>query len=151
MLVCKTVSDCRPTAAKVLKLLVSIFTEEDDPYIQVDLVELINKADERVLSMGLPGGSFLESTNEDSNGFLKRRIKEFKVAIHIVPYLQHDPYTKHHIHPYKKDGVPGVLEIFRLHGKVKFTRKQGWRRQVFQIKDGFLKYFKSSAVRCMHI
>ena len=39
-----------------------------------------------------------------------------------------------------------MLDIYRLHGRVKLTRRQDWRSQIFQIKDGFLKYFKNDVV-----
>ena len=45
---------------------------------------------------------------------------------------------------YYQGGVPGVLDIYRLYGRVK--RRQDWRSQVFQIKDGFLKYFRNNVV-----
>ena len=41
-------------------------------------------------------------------------------------------------------GEFGTLEIYRFHGKMK--RKQDWREQDFQIKNGFLRYFKSNTV-----
>ena len=37
-----------------------------------------------------------------------------------------------------------MLDIYRLYGRVK--RRQDWRSQVFQIKDGFLKYFRNNVV-----
>lgn len=44
-----------------------------------------------------------------------------------------------------QDGAPGVLDIFRLSGS-KLSRKKDWRRQVFQIKDHFLKYSRQDVV-----
>ena len=38
----------------------------------------------------------------------------------------------------------GKLDIYRFHGMMK--RKQDWRTHNFQIKNGFLKYFKSNTV-----
>ena len=56
-------------------------------------------------------------------------------------------HMKLHVFKFFNDqnGAPVVLDIFRFHGR--FKRKQDWRRQMFQIKDGFLKYFKSNPVR----
>lgn len=46
-------------------------------------------------------------------------------------------------------GEVGKLDIYRFCGKMK--RKQDWRTQIFQIKDGFLKYFKINKVNIVNI
>ena len=69
----------RLTAAKVMKQLGSIYTDEDDPYIEVNLVDLISKVDEKESKLS-PSSSLNESFNESSaENFMQRRIKEFKV------------------------------------------------------------------------
>ena len=44
----------------------------------------------------------------------------------------------------KQNGVPGLLEIYRSTAVI--GKKQSWRKQVFQIKNENLMYFKSSKV-----
>ena len=44
-------------------------------------------------------------------------------------------------------GAPGVLDIYRVSGKVMtLSRKVAWRSQLFQIKDGFLNYYRQELV-----
>ena len=45
-----------------------------------------------------------------------------------------------------QDGVPGVLDIQGYQGKLRSGQKQDWRRHIFQIKDGFLRYYTNFKV-----
>ena len=49
---------------------------------------------------------------------------------------------------FTQEGTPGFLALFRYCSEVK---KQDWKGQVFQIKHGFFKYFKSNVVRSIII
>ena len=62
--------DCRLTARNVMEKIVSICAKEDDAYGQVDLVELINRADPNLL---------YDITPTKRGGSLRRRIYDFKV------------------------------------------------------------------------
>ena len=43
-----------------------------------------------------------------------------------------------------QQGVPGLLDIYRSYGRL--ARREGWRLQAFQIKDGVLQYCKQDMV-----
>ena len=43
-----------------------------------------------------------------------------------------------------QSGVPGLLEIYRSYGRL--PRREGWKIQAFQIKDGVLQYCKQDMV-----
>ena len=43
-----------------------------------------------------------------------------------------------------QNGVPGLFEIYRSYGRL--ARKEGWKIQAFQIKDGVLQYCKQDMV-----
>ena len=42
-----------------------------------------------------------------------------------------------------QNNVPGLLEIYRTYGVLK---RQGWRQHIFQIKNGYLKYYSGTNV-----
>ena len=123
----------RLTAIKILEQLISINRDENDPYEMVNLIALISSSDR-----GEP-----KLTGSVETSILKHRVKEFKVTTaSLMINLISNSYIN-----CNQEGVPGVLDIFRLHGKAKLIyRKQDWRSQVFQIKDGFLKYFRNNVV-----
>ena len=50
---------------------------------------------------------------------------------------------------HQNKGEFGKLDIYRFCGKMK--RKQDWRTQDFQIKNGSLKYFKSNRVSAINM
>ena len=67
----------RPTATKALQQLVAIFEDDDPGYIEINLVELINKSHEQVPKEELSGA--FAQLKVESEGALERRIEDFKV------------------------------------------------------------------------
>ena len=114
-----------------MEQLNSVYSDENDPYEAVNLITLISNPDKE--KSGL-----IESLTVETS-ILKRRIKELKVG----NQLKYSDLIQYYCY---QGGVPGVLDIYRLHGRVKLARRQDWRSQIFQIKDGFLKYFKNDVV-----
>ena len=125
---------------KVLEIIADIFVDEDPYHGDVDLVKLLNMADcDQHHAFDATTGPGM--TAAGSEEFLKHRVTEIKVC-KITFFMYKINYK---LHDCKQNGAPVVLDIFRYHGRLK--RKQDWRRQMFQIKDGVLKYFKSNPVR----
>ena len=62
----------RPTALKLLELIADVFVEEDPHGGEVDLVKLINIADENARQC-------VASTIMDNEDFMKHRVMEIKV------------------------------------------------------------------------
>lgn len=60
-----------------MQKLATIFTDEDDPYVGIDLAELINKADEQASSLGHPKA--FTNPSIESGDILKHRVQELKV------------------------------------------------------------------------
>ena len=125
---------------KILEIIADIFVDEDPYHGDVDLVKLLNMADcDQHRAYDVTTGPGM--TAAGSKDFLKHRVTEIKVYARLfffscINCIMHDC---------NQNGAPVVLDIFRYHGRLK--RKQDWRRQMFQIKDGVLKYFKSNPVR----
>lgn len=130
-----------------MELIADAFADEQNSHSgAVDRVKLMNVTDKSKLKFD-KSGSLAESTaNVGDKGYLKHWVKEIKVQ--VMYYISWSYVVTLYMCVNDQEGVPGVLDIFRVHGTL--ARKQSWRRHMFQIKDGFLKYSKRNQVSSVY-